>query len=169
MYLIDATSVTALPQSVRVLTGHLVLWPSGLKSFLLCLPHLEKEEQCPMSEAWDVDQGLITKLKEQYRKERKGKKGVKSKSSRAVPLPVSSDGVYPGFFPIFPFLLLPTRHCSVQPLCSSIRHLFPHYLSSLFHCHLLWKSHENPRLLLFLFIPLFMFLPSFFLATPLPN
>ncbi|XP_027013820.1 striatin-like isoform X1 [Tachysurus fulvidraco] len=29
------------------------------------------------SEAWDVDQGLITKLKEQYRKERKGKKGVK--------------------------------------------------------------------------------------------
>ncbi|KAG9344264.1 hypothetical protein JZ751_010933 [Albula glossodonta] len=37
----------------------------------------EKEEQCPISEAWDVDQGLITKLKEQYRKERKGKKGVK--------------------------------------------------------------------------------------------
>uniref|UniRef100_A0A8C9W4N0 Striatin n=1 Tax=Scleropages formosus TaxID=113540 RepID=A0A8C9W4N0_SCLFO len=37
----------------------------------------EKDEQCPMSEAWDVDQGLITKLKEQYRKERKGKKGVK--------------------------------------------------------------------------------------------
>ncbi|XP_062320358.1 striatin-like isoform X1 [Osmerus eperlanus] len=37
----------------------------------------EKDEQGPMSEAWDVDQGLITKLKEQYRKERKGKKGVK--------------------------------------------------------------------------------------------
>uniref|UniRef100_A0AAY4EHC0 Striatin N-terminal domain-containing protein n=1 Tax=Denticeps clupeoides TaxID=299321 RepID=A0AAY4EHC0_9TELE len=37
----------------------------------------EKEEQSPMAEAWDVDQGLITKLKEQYRKERKGKKGVK--------------------------------------------------------------------------------------------
>uniref|UniRef100_A0A8B9L0K1 Striatin n=1 Tax=Astyanax mexicanus TaxID=7994 RepID=A0A8B9L0K1_ASTMX len=32
----------------------------------------EKDRQ-----AWDVDQGLITKLKEQYRKERKGKKGVK--------------------------------------------------------------------------------------------
>ncbi|XP_030627625.1 striatin isoform X2 [Chanos chanos] len=31
----------------------------------------EKDEQ------WDVDQGLISKLKEQYRKERKGKKGVK--------------------------------------------------------------------------------------------
>lgn len=29
--------------------------------------------------AWDVDQGLIAQLKEQYRKERKGKKGVKSK------------------------------------------------------------------------------------------
>ncbi|KAL7841798.1 hypothetical protein SRHO_G00254890 [Serrasalmus rhombeus] len=32
----------------------------------------EKDRQ-----AWDVDQSLITKLKEQYRKERKGKKGVK--------------------------------------------------------------------------------------------
>ncbi|XP_055794702.1 striatin-like [Salvelinus fontinalis] len=37
----------------------------------------EKEEQSAMSEAWDVDQGLITKLKEEYRKERKGKKGGK--------------------------------------------------------------------------------------------
>ncbi|KAK1798011.1 hypothetical protein P4O66_000516 [Electrophorus voltai] len=45
-------------------------------------PHLyskdwDKEEHSPMSEAWEVDQGLISKLKEQYRKERKGKKGVK--------------------------------------------------------------------------------------------
>lgn len=39
--------------------------------------------------AWDVDQGLIAQLKEQYRKERKGKKGVKSKSSsRFRPLSV---------------------------------------------------------------------------------
>nr|XP_055145474.1 striatin-like isoform X2 [Symphalangus syndactylus] len=30
-----------------------------------------------MPEAWNVDQGVITKLKEQYKKERKGKKGVK--------------------------------------------------------------------------------------------
>uniref|UniRef100_A0A671UBE2 Striatin n=1 Tax=Sparus aurata TaxID=8175 RepID=A0A671UBE2_SPAAU len=37
----------------------------------------EKDEQGPISEAWDVDPGLITKLKEQYKKERKGKKGVK--------------------------------------------------------------------------------------------
>ncbi|KAM4599686.1 striatin-like isoform 2-T2 [Fundulus diaphanus] len=37
----------------------------------------EKDEQGPVSEAWDVDPGLITKLKEQYKKERKGKKGVK--------------------------------------------------------------------------------------------
>ncbi|KAG5278477.1 hypothetical protein AALO_G00099420 [Alosa alosa] len=36
----------------------------------------EKDEQSP-GEAWEVDQGLITRLKEQYRKERKGKKGVK--------------------------------------------------------------------------------------------
>uniref|UniRef100_A0A3Q2Q3R1 Striatin n=1 Tax=Fundulus heteroclitus TaxID=8078 RepID=A0A3Q2Q3R1_FUNHE len=37
----------------------------------------EKDEQGPVSEAWDVDPGLITKLKEQYKKERRGKKGVK--------------------------------------------------------------------------------------------
>uniref|UniRef100_A0AAX7V133 Striatin n=1 Tax=Astatotilapia calliptera TaxID=8154 RepID=A0AAX7V133_ASTCA len=37
----------------------------------------EKDEQVPISEAWDVDPGLITKLKEEYKKERKGKKGVK--------------------------------------------------------------------------------------------
>ncbi|XP_040002265.1 striatin [Xiphias gladius] len=38
----------------------------------------EKEEQSSLGElAWDVDQGLIAQLKEQYRKERKGKKGVK--------------------------------------------------------------------------------------------
>ncbi|XP_054460654.1 striatin-like [Anoplopoma fimbria] len=37
----------------------------------------EKEES-PLGEvAWDVDQGLIAQLKERYRKERKGKKGVK--------------------------------------------------------------------------------------------
>uniref|UniRef100_A0A4W6DJE9 Striatin n=1 Tax=Lates calcarifer TaxID=8187 RepID=A0A4W6DJE9_LATCA len=42
-----------------------------------CRP-VEKEEQSPLGElAWDVDQGLIAQLKEQYRKERKGKKGVK--------------------------------------------------------------------------------------------
>ncbi|XP_063773971.1 striatin isoform X2 [Pseudophryne corroboree] len=37
----------------------------------------EKEDQCPIPESWNVDQGVITKLKEQYKKERKGKKGVK--------------------------------------------------------------------------------------------
>ncbi|XP_041839247.1 striatin-like isoform X2 [Melanotaenia boesemani] len=38
----------------------------------------EKDDQSPPGElAWDVDQGLIAQLKEQYRKERKGKKGVK--------------------------------------------------------------------------------------------
>uniref|UniRef100_A0AAX7VCU1 Striatin n=1 Tax=Astatotilapia calliptera TaxID=8154 RepID=A0AAX7VCU1_ASTCA len=40
----------------------------------------EKDEQVPISEAWDVDPGLITKLKEEYKKERKGKKGVKIES-----------------------------------------------------------------------------------------
>uniref|UniRef100_A0A8C2ISB8 Striatin, calmodulin binding protein n=1 Tax=Cyprinus carpio TaxID=7962 RepID=A0A8C2ISB8_CYPCA len=37
----------------------------------------ERDEQSPSSESWDVDEGLISKLKEQYKKERKGKKGVK--------------------------------------------------------------------------------------------
>ncbi|XP_055981679.1 striatin [Sorex fumeus] len=37
----------------------------------------EKEDQGLVPEAWNVDQGVITKLKEQYKKERKGKKGVK--------------------------------------------------------------------------------------------
>uniref|UniRef100_A0A8C6SZ10 Striatin n=1 Tax=Neogobius melanostomus TaxID=47308 RepID=A0A8C6SZ10_9GOBI len=41
----------------------------------------DKEEESPMAEAWDVDPGLITKLKEQYKKERKGKKGVKRNHS----------------------------------------------------------------------------------------
>uniref|UniRef100_A0A1A7WTC6 Striatin n=1 Tax=Iconisemion striatum TaxID=60296 RepID=A0A1A7WTC6_9TELE len=37
----------------------------------------EKDKQGPISETWDVDPVLITELKEQYKKERKGKKGVK--------------------------------------------------------------------------------------------
>ncbi|XP_056264956.1 striatin-like isoform X2 [Pseudoliparis swirei] len=37
-----------------------------------------EKEASPQGEvSWDVDQGLISQLKEQYRKERKGKKGVK--------------------------------------------------------------------------------------------
>uniref|UniRef100_A0ABM5FAK2 Striatin-3 isoform X3 n=1 Tax=Pogona vitticeps TaxID=103695 RepID=A0ABM5FAK2_9SAUR len=38
----------------------------------------DKDDLSPTAEVWDVDQGLITKLKEQYKKERKGKKGVKT-------------------------------------------------------------------------------------------
>uniref|UniRef100_A0A667Y1W3 Striatin n=1 Tax=Myripristis murdjan TaxID=586833 RepID=A0A667Y1W3_9TELE len=46
----------------------------------------EKEEQSPLGElAWDVDQGLIAQLKEQYRKERKGKKGVKIEAMTFLP------------------------------------------------------------------------------------
>uniref|UniRef100_A0AAQ4QV64 Striatin n=1 Tax=Gasterosteus aculeatus aculeatus TaxID=481459 RepID=A0AAQ4QV64_GASAC len=37
----------------------------------------EKDESALGEVAWDVDQGLIAQLKERYRKERKGKKGVK--------------------------------------------------------------------------------------------
>ncbi|KAF4017974.1 hypothetical protein G4228_009436 [Cervus hanglu yarkandensis] len=38
----------------------------------------DKDDLSPTTEVWDVDQGLISKLKEQYKKERKGKKGVKT-------------------------------------------------------------------------------------------
>lgn len=71
-------------------------WPGQFLNSLLGLvlsPYVERDEQGPISEAWDVDQGLITKLKEQYRKERKGKKGAKSKSvlsrHHCLPLPSS--------------------------------------------------------------------------------
>ncbi|XP_056402007.1 striatin-3 isoform X5 [Hyla sarda] len=37
----------------------------------------EKDVLSPTAEAWDVDQSLINKLKEQYMKERKGSKGAK--------------------------------------------------------------------------------------------
>ncbi len=37
----------------------------------------EKKDLSP-SEEWGVDQQLISKLKEQYKKERKGKKGIQS-------------------------------------------------------------------------------------------
>uniref|UniRef100_G1NID5 Striatin 3 n=1 Tax=Meleagris gallopavo TaxID=9103 RepID=G1NID5_MELGA len=40
--------------------------------------HVDKDDLSPTAEVWDVDQGLISKLKEQYKKERKGKKGVKT-------------------------------------------------------------------------------------------
>ncbi|KAM4662716.1 striatin-3 isoform 3-T3 [Discoglossus pictus] len=36
----------------------------------------DKDILSPTAEVWDVDQGLINKLKEQYKKERKGKKGA---------------------------------------------------------------------------------------------
>ncbi|XP_068607553.1 striatin-like [Brachionichthys hirsutus] len=45
---------------------------------------LEEEEQRPPGDpSWEVDQGLLARLKEQYRKERKGKMGVKRKSRAA--------------------------------------------------------------------------------------
>uniref|UniRef100_A0AAY4EMV1 Striatin, calmodulin binding protein n=1 Tax=Denticeps clupeoides TaxID=299321 RepID=A0AAY4EMV1_9TELE len=47
--------------------------------FLASCVCAEKEET--PGEAWDVDQDLISRLKEQYRKERKGKKGVKTLKS----------------------------------------------------------------------------------------
>uniref|UniRef100_A0A8C7K067 Striatin n=1 Tax=Oncorhynchus kisutch TaxID=8019 RepID=A0A8C7K067_ONCKI len=43
-----------------------------LLSLWFCPP--VEEEQTAMSGAWDMDQGLISKLKEEYRKERNGKK-----------------------------------------------------------------------------------------------
>ncbi|GAB1301336.1 Striatin [Apodemus speciosus] len=49
----------------------------------------EKEDECLTPEAWNVDQGVISKLKEQYKKERKGKKGVKRKTTEDLFQPLS--------------------------------------------------------------------------------
>ncbi|XP_006240138.1 striatin-3 isoform X2 [Rattus norvegicus] len=38
----------------------------------------DKDDLSPTAEVWDVDQGLMSKLKEQYKKERKGKRGAKT-------------------------------------------------------------------------------------------
>lgn len=43
--------------------------------------NVDKDDLSPTTEVWDVAQGLISKLKEQYKKEQKGKKGVKNKCS----------------------------------------------------------------------------------------
>ncbi|XP_039597165.1 LOW QUALITY PROTEIN: striatin-3 [Polypterus senegalus] len=37
----------------------------------------DRDDLSPTAEVWEVNEGLISKLKEQYKKERKGKKGVK--------------------------------------------------------------------------------------------
>ncbi len=42
-----------------------------------CSFSTDKKDLSP-SEEWGVDEKLISKLKEQYRKERKGKKGIQS-------------------------------------------------------------------------------------------
>eukprot|EP00069_Balaena_mysticetus_P005187 bmy_17802T0 len=57
--------------------GKLALPTADFFSFNNML-HVDKDDLSPTTEVWDVDQGLISKLKEQYKKERKGKKGVKS-------------------------------------------------------------------------------------------
>lgn len=46
-----------------------------------------------------MDQGLIAQLKEQYRKERKGKKGVKSESSS----PLLVQSILETWVPMCPF------------------------------------------------------------------
>ena len=46
----------------------------------------EKKDLSPSEEGWGVDQQLISKLKEQYKKERqKGKKGMQSRQNTLVP------------------------------------------------------------------------------------
>lgn len=70
-YFIKNVSDTKLPSSS--------FFFHPFSSRFLPSPLTEKEDQTAGSEvSWDVDQGLIAQLKEQYRKERKGKKGVKS-------------------------------------------------------------------------------------------
>lgn len=68
--------------------------PSQACNVSSSLLRVEKDEQSPSSESWDVDEGLISKLKEQYKKERKGKKGVKSKWDRNLSLAAASFFLY---------------------------------------------------------------------------
>uniref|UniRef100_A0A667XEB2 Striatin n=1 Tax=Myripristis murdjan TaxID=586833 RepID=A0A667XEB2_9TELE len=73
---------------------------------------VEKEEQSPLGElAWDVDQGLIAQLKEQYRKERKGKKGVKrpNRSKLQDMLANLRDAEEPAIPPMQPPVTPPSR------------------------------------------------------------
>ncbi|XP_006516474.1 striatin-3 isoform X3 [Mus musculus] len=51
--------------------------PEGKDKLRIHKHKIDKDDLSPTAEVWDVDQGLISKLKEQYKKERKGKKGVK--------------------------------------------------------------------------------------------
>ena len=44
---------------------------------------VEKKDLSP-SEEWGVDQQLISRLKEQYKKERKGKKGIQSMNGCSI-------------------------------------------------------------------------------------
>lgn len=67
-----------LCETVTVYCQQLALPTADIFSFDNML-HVDKDDLSPTAEVWDVDQGLISKLKEQYKKERKGKKGVKSK------------------------------------------------------------------------------------------
>uniref|UniRef100_A0A7N6C3L5 Striatin n=1 Tax=Anabas testudineus TaxID=64144 RepID=A0A7N6C3L5_ANATE len=67
----------------------------------------EKEEPSPLGEmAWDVDQGLIAQLKEQYRKERKGKKGfTKQQLTHFIGFFISLQAVFKVLFS-FTFLVV---------------------------------------------------------------
>uniref|UniRef100_A0AAQ4RGL2 Striatin n=1 Tax=Gasterosteus aculeatus aculeatus TaxID=481459 RepID=A0AAQ4RGL2_GASAC len=74
----------------------------------------EKDESALGEVAWDVDQGLIAQLKERYRKERKGKKGVKSKSSSGPRLVLS-----PPSSPHLTFLSLLSRPLSLKDISTT--------------------------------------------------
>lgn len=73
-----STFLLWLYKAITVYCEQLALPTADFFSFNNML-HVDKDDLSPTTEVWDVDQGLISKLKEQYKKERKGKKGVKSK------------------------------------------------------------------------------------------
>lgn len=85
-----------------------------------CRP-VEKDESALGEVAWDVDQGLIAQLKERYRKERKGKKGVKSKSSSGPRLVLS-----PPSSPHLTFLSLLSRPLSLKDISTTFSQLCVH-------------------------------------------
>jgi len=83
-------------------------------------PPVEKEASPQGEVSWDVDQDLIAQLKEQYRKERKGKKGVKSKSCSSSSLLI-----------LFPSVLCLLCFVSFEKSCALGLRLCPFSLSLL--------------------------------------
>lgn len=103
--------------------------------------YIEKQQPSSVAEAsWIVDQSLIAQLKEQYRKERKGKKGVKSACSSTF---IFSPSLCVGFLLSLCSLLF---FYSFSFLSSFLIFLLCHFFASVFYFFLLLFPHRTKPL-----------------------